>query len=126
MYNHKAIISETEFLTVYEWKTKNKIYNIYETKKIANKYTYVNCVDDSISWQQNPRIPKLYGKMYGDEIVYLQLSRLNRDVINVFLIKGKPGMISGLDEGKFLSYKNIKNGNYIYVLTKRRLKEFLD
>lgn len=115
-------ISESEYITVCELLSPDKTYHIYETKKRANKLTKIKCDHDTISWIQLPAHRLIAG---GYSIPILNVSNLRKDVTNIVVIKGVPKMISGLDDGPFLSYTNKKDGHYIYVMTKRRLKEFL-
>ena len=99
----------------------NKKYEIYFTRKRANKYSIIHCKSNTIEWEQFPVLPRIVGRRYGISEPLISLSP-STECIRIFVIKGKPNCITGLDEGVFRSIHQY-NENYINVMSEARFKE---
>ncbi len=99
-----------------------KEYEIYFTKKRANKYSFIHCKNNTVEWEQFPVLPRLLGSTsYGLTTPLITLAPPN-DCIRIFVVSGKPNCISGLDEGIFRSVHKYDE-NYINVMSEARFKE---
>ena len=99
----------------------NKKYEIYFTRKRANKYSIIHCKNNTIEWEQFPVLPRIAGRIYGISEPLISLSP-SKDCIRIFVVKGKPNCITGLDEGVFRSIHQYDE-NYINVMSEARFKE---
>ena len=100
---------------------EDKNYEIYFTRKRANKYSIIHCKNNTIEWEQFPVLPRIAGRIYGISEPLINLSPA-KDCIRIFVVKGKPNCITGLDEGVFRSMHQYDE-NYINVMSEARFKE---
>lgn len=100
---------------------EGKRYEIFFTNKRANKYSIIHCQDNTIEWEQFPLLPKISGRNYGIKEPIIRLAP-QKDVVRIFVIKGKPNSIIGLDEGVFRSVHRYDE-KYINVMSEARFKE---
>ena len=104
-----------------KFEVDNKRYEIYFTRKRANKYSIIHCRNNTIEWEQFPVLPRLVGRRYGEKEPIISLSP-SKECVRIFVIMGKPNSITGLDEGIFRSiYKY--DENYINVMSEKRFKD---
>lgn len=98
-------------------------YRIIFTRKRANRYSIIHCRGNSIAWEQHPMVPRLVGRtgLGGDRIPVAQISP-SKDAVTLFIIKGKPNSITGLDEGIFRSVHKFDK-KLINVMSEARFKE---
>lgn len=101
---------------------EDKNYEIYFTRKRANKYSIIHCKNNKIEWEQIPVLPLITGRRYGISEPLMNLSPSGA-CIRIFIVKGKPNGITGLDEGIFRSAHKYDE-NYINVMSEARFKEF--
>ena len=105
----------------------DKNYEIYFTKKRANKRTVIRCENNTVVWEQFPRFPFLVGKRYvvgrsrGEAEPLIRLAP-SKQCVRIFVVMGKPGCISGLDQGVFRSAHTFDEG-YINVMSEKRFRE---
>ena len=99
----------------------NKKYEIYFTRKRANKYSIIHCKNNTIEWEQFPFLPRIMGRRYGEREPIISLSP-SKELVRIFVIMGKPNSIIGLDEGIFRSIHKYDE-NYINVMSEARFKE---
>ena len=104
-----------------KFEDDNKKYEIYFTRKRANRYSIIHCKNNTIEWEQFPVLPRIVGRMYGIREPIISLAR-SKDCIRIFVIMGKPNSIIGLDEGIFRSIHKYDE-NYINVMSEARFKE---
>ena len=114
---YKKLIENSKFVKVYSCKCDDKEYIIAVTKKRANRFSIIHCVDDSIVWEQAPRFYRLGGGYTTP--IYKPATEKNKTAI--FVIKGKPNGIIGLDDSIFRS-ANKFDANYINVMTYKKFK----
>lgn len=111
----------TDNVKLVKFEEDNKKYEIYFTRKRANRYSIIHCKNNTIDWEQFPVLPRLVGRYYGKREPIIKLSP-SKDSIKIFVIMGKPNSISGLDEGIFRSIHKYDE-NYINVMSEARFKE---
>lgn len=116
----KQFAEETKFVKIYKCVVDDKEYKIIITKKLANKYTIIHCVDDYVAWEQVPRIPRLAGKTYGDKVPLYKCER-DKNITSIFVVRGKPNGFVGLDNGIFRCASNFDE-NYLNVMSYKRFK----
>ena len=97
-------------------------YRVIVTKKRANKLSLIRCVNNTILWEQ---IPFLYlmcnERGRGEVIDHIPVS-VDKNMVTLFVIKGKPRSIWGLDEGIFCS-ANHMDPSHINVMSEKKFKE---
>ena len=111
----------TDKVGLIKFALEERNYEIYFTRKRANKYSIIHCKENTIEWEQFPILPRIAGRYYGrrDPIITLAPSK---DCVRIFVVMGKPNSITGLDEGVFHSVHKY-NENYIIVMSEARFKE---
>ncbi len=100
-------------------------YAVYMTKKSATRATGIYCEsDETIYWEQR----YMMGGHSLPQIVKSVLLKPERrsDEITIVVIKGKPSIIIGLDEGIWVSAKNgkLKSKKDIFVMSEAVFKVF--
>ncbi len=116
---NKELINQTEFVNVYSVKCDDKEYTIIIPRKIANKKTVIHFIDNTICWEQIPRLWRLEGRRYGDKI---PIYKFDKKVSNtIFVIKGTPIGDEGLDNGIFRSTKKYDE-NFVNCMTYKKFK----
>lgn len=118
------VAGENDLFKTITFAKGGRNYTVYVSKARANKGTHVECRDDNtIHWIQ------LYpfGGMSSPsrvERVFLKPIPKNEET-TVVIIKGKPGLITGLDEGIFVSSRGTpKSKNSVYVMSEGAFKLF--
>ena len=119
----KKLIENSKFVKVYSCLSDGKNYNIVITKKRANRFSIIHCVDDTIVWEQIPHFYRLAGKFpgEGDRLPIFKAKLQNNETL-IFVVKGKPNGIVGIDDGIFRSvYKY--DDSFANVLTYNQFKK---
>jgi len=115
------LIEETESVKVYQCSLDEKKYIIIVSKKRANQRTIIHCLDNYVAWQVRYRFPTTGGKAYSDILPIYKFTE-DKNHITLFVVKGKPVSIQGLDDGIFCSAKMFHK-NSINVMSYKRFKE---
>ena len=97
-------------------------YRIILTKRRANKYSVIHCKGSDVIWEQHPMVPRLTGRLYDGEVEFIEHFSEDRGYVTVFVVKGKPNSITGLDEGIFASFAKFDK-HRINVMSESRFKE---
>ncbi len=118
-------VEENEYVQTVRFDFNEKKYVIYVTKKTAGKGTHIHCREDkTLYWEQL----YMFGGMSTPSRVENILVRPKRDAdeIAIVVIKGKPALISGLDEGIFVSAKKGRLGGDkdVFVMSETAFKLF--
>ena len=111
----------TDKVGLVKFEDDNKTYEIYFTRKRANRYSIIHCKNSTIEWEQFPVLPRIAGRRYGKREPIIKLAP-SKDCARIFVILGKPNSITGLDEGIFHSIHRYDE-NYINVMSEARFKE---
>ncbi len=113
-------VNVTEFVKVYKCTFDGEEYDIIMTKRVATVNTVIHCSADYIAWEQVPTFPRLAGKWDGEKTpIYRFVSKPKN---TIFLIKGRPGNIIGLDDGIFRS-ANRFDKDFANIMRFRRFKK---
>ena len=116
----RELIDETEFVKVYKLICEEKEYKIILTKWSANKHTVIHFIDNTVCWEQIPRLFRLAGRQYGDKIPIYKFT--DKPVNTIFVLKGIPLADEGLDDGIFRSRKKYDE-NFVKCMTYKKFKE---
>lgn len=104
-----------------KFEDDNKKYEIYFTRKRANKHSVIHCKNNTIVWEQLPILPRIAGRTHGTREPIISLAP-TKECVRIVVILGKPGSITGLDEGTFRSIHKYDE-NYINVMSEARFKD---
>lgn len=105
-------------LVTFEDDGKN--YEIYFTRRKANKHSIIHCVDNTVEWEQVPTLSTVISKMHSKKYHIINIFP-SSSCIKIIAIMGKPGSIFGLDAGVFRSVYKLDE-NYINVATEEQFK----
>ena len=108
--------------TLYRFTYQNHPFKIYLTPK-ANKTTVIHCENSGdIIWE----LLYPFGGMSHiyREKQFLLKPTFEKGVITIVVIKGKPAIITGLDDGLFSSVHS-KDSDKIYVMSEKEFRTFL-
>ena len=111
----------TDKMGVVRFEYANKEYEIYFTRKRANRYSIIHCKSNTIEWEQFPVLPRIAGRSYGKREPIISIGP-TKECVRIVVISGKPNSITGLDEGIFCSIHKYDE-NYINVMSEARFKE---
>ena len=111
----------TDKVGLVKFEYDNIKYEIYFTRKRANKYSIIHCKNNTIEWEQFPILPRIMGRYYGEREPLIGIAP-SKECVRIFVIMGKPNSIIGLDEGAFRSVHKYDE-NYINVMSEARFKE---
>ena len=100
---------------------EDKSYEVYFSRKRANKYTIIHCKNNTIEWEQFPVLPRIIGRRYGIREPIISIAP-TKECVRIVVILGNPNCITGLDEGNFRSIHKYDE-NCINVLSEARFKE---
>ena len=98
-----------------------KKYEIYFTRRKANKYSIIHCENNTLEWEQFPVLPRIIGRMYGKRQPIITLSP-SKDTVKIVVITGNPNSICGLDNGIFRSVHTFDE-KYVNVMSETCFKE---
>lgn len=104
-----------------KFEDDNKKYEIYFTRKRANKHSVIHCKNNTIEWEQLPILPRIAGRTHGTREPIISLAP-TKEYVRIVVILGKPGSITGLDEGTFRSIHKY-DADYINVMSETRFKD---
>ena len=104
-----------------KFEDNNKKYEIYFTRKRANKHTVIHCENNTIEREQVPIFPFTAGRRHGIREQLISISP-TKECVRIVVIHGKPNSITGLDEGNFRSVHQYDE-NYINVMSEARFKD---
>jgi DNA (cytosine-5)-methyltransferase 1 len=119
------ISEENETFSKVTFELNGQKYAVYLSKKAATKATRIYCeADNTVYWEQH----YMMGGPCTPSIVKSILVKPERarDEITLVVVKGKPGVIVGLDEGIWVSAKNGKRKGTqdIFVMSEAVFKVF--
>ena len=57
----------TDKIGLVKFEHNNQNYEIYFTRKRANKYSIIHCKNNTIEWEQFPILPRIMGRHYGEK-----------------------------------------------------------
>ena len=98
------------------------LYRIIITKKRANRLSLIRCSNSTVVWEQIPFLYLRYNERGRGNVVDSIPVDIAKNCVTLFVIKGKPRGIWGLDEGIFRS-ANRFDASYINVMSEKRFRE---
>ena len=110
----------TDKIGLVKFEENGKNYEIYYTRKRANKYSIIHCKNNTIEWEKFPILPRVAGRYYGKREPMINIAP-SKDCVRIFVIMGKPNSIIGLDEGIFRSVHKYDE-SCINVMSQARFK----
>lgn len=118
------IIDETDLYQTAVLVANGQKYKIHVTKKSANKSTHIHCKENGTVYWEQFYILGGFSTPGREESVLIKPQR-EKDEIVIVLIKGKPAVITGLDEGIFASSRGtLKTDSDVYVMSETAFKIF--
>ncbi len=118
------VVSENDTYKTITFTVKEQKYTVYISKKTATKSTHIHCRENkTIYWEQLYILGGMCTPSCEESVLIHPEKRKDEQVI--VLIKGKPGIITGLDENGFVSARGIlKKDSDIYVMSETAFKIF--
>ncbi len=118
------VIEENDTYKVVKFSENDRNFTIYVSKKKATKSTHIHCKEDkTVYWEQLYILGGV--STPGREEYVLIRPEKKKDELVIVLIKGKPGIITGLDENGFVSAHGLpKKDSDIYVMSETAFKIF--
>lgn len=117
-------VSENDLYQTVTFSKSGQNYVVYVTKAAATKATHIECRQNgTVYWVQFYPFGGI-SRPSRVEKVLIKPSR-PKDTVAILLVKGKPGMITGLDDGMFVSvHRKLKNDTDVYVMSESAFKLF--
>lgn len=127
------VVEENENVKKYAFMFRERKYVVYITNETASKATQIKCADNGVIYWRQYHISFAHMSSFGtsaagplnDNKVLVKPTRA-ADETAIVVIKGKPSLISGLDEGIWVSaaYGKSKSKNDVFVMTEAQFKLF--
>ena len=119
------VVEEEDNYKKLAFELNGQKYSVYVSKATATKAVHVCCEPDgTVYWKQH----YMMGGMCSPSVVKSVLLKPRREdgEITLVVIKGKPGIITGLDEGIFVSAKKgrLNSKSDIFVMSEAAFKLF--
>ena len=117
-------VEQGEGYTVSVFTLGDSSYRVYETKQAAGKGTHIHCRENgTLYWEQLYPFGGMSAPSREERVLCKPICSRGETVI--VLIKGKPAIITGLDENGFVSAKGIRRSETdIYVMSEAAFKLF--
>lgn len=97
-------------------------YVVVMTKRRACRLSVIRCQNSTVVWEQIPLFYLFRNERGGGEVIDSIPVVVDKKRVNLFVIRGKPGRIEGLDEGIFRSAKNLAP-SHINLMSEKKFKE---
>ena len=98
-------MSTTQSCISIEYLSKNGVnYKIGKTREAAGKRTQICCKDNAVIWKQ--QYPLGIAPVSTETVICQPGSFIEKGMVCVLVITGKPDIIEGLEDGAFLSAKS--------------------
>ena len=117
-------VAENELYRTVTFTKSGQKYTVYVTNFTATKATHVEC-------HGNGTVYRIQLYPFGGVSTPSRVEKVlirpvrEKDEIAIVLIKGKPGLLTGLDEGTFVSSRGqLKSDADVYVMTEGAFKLF--
>ena len=98
-------------------------YKIGKTKEAAGKRTQICCKDNAVIWKQ--QYPLGIAPVSTETVICQPGSFIEKGMVCVLVITGKPDIIEGLEDGAFLSAKSwgSADSSKLYVMSEKAFSE---
>lgn len=120
LFKTKKPCEITKFVKIYRFKEDGASYKIVIAKRRANRRSIIHCVDDVIEWEQFPLLPRIWGVRLADMKTVYKFEKPKNETV-IFVIKGNPRGVTGLDDGLFRGVKKF-DSNYVNVMALKYFK----
>ena len=117
----KKLVEKTKFVKIYTCRFHDKLYKIVVTKRFADKHTVLKCEENHILWDQIPALFNWGGRMHGEYRPVYQTGQ-DKGYTVLFVVRGKPNGVIGLDDGIFCSADKFDE-NCVNVMTYKHFKK---
>lgn len=97
-------------------------YRVIMTKKRANRLSLIRCKNKTVVWEQIPLLYLRYNERGRGDVIDSIFIDTDRKYVTLFVIKGKPREIWGLDEGVFCSANHF-DASRINLMSEKRFKK---
>ena len=97
-------------------------YRVIMTKKRANRLSLIRCMNKTVAWEQIPFLYLRYNERGRGDVIDSISVDVDRKYVTLFVIKGKPREIWGLDEGVFCSANHF-DASRINLMSEKRFKK---
>ena len=97
-----------------KFEEDSKKYEIYYTRKTANRCSVIHCKNSMVEWEQLSVLSHLLGKRGGIREPIISIAP-TKECVRIIVILGNPKSITGLNEGKFRSVDKYDE-DYINVM----------
>lgn len=116
---------ENELYKTIRFTADEQKYTVYQSVQSATKATHIHCRDDGyVHWEQFYPSGGLYFSPIKTQTLLIKPKR-EEDEIVIVLIKGKPAVITGLDDNGFVSSRGtLKSKHDIFVMSDAAFKLF--
>lgn len=117
--------AENELFKTVRFTLNKQKYTVYQSIQTATKATHIHCRDNgSVYWEQFYPLGGGLSTSGKAETVLIKPKRESDEVV-IVLIKGKPSVITGLDENGFISSRGTaKSKSDIFVMSEAAFKLF--
>ena len=117
-------VGENELYKTVAFTHMKREYQVYVTKASATKATRIECRPDGAVYMIQYHLLSGGIDPTPTESVLIK-PRMIKNITEIVLIRGKPGVICGLDEGIFVSSRGIpKSEDFVYVMSESAFKLF--
>ena len=99
-------------------------YRVITTQKRANRLSSIRCENGIVVWVQRPLFHLRYSDCRRGWVLARMPVAIDKACVTLFVIKGKPRSILGLDEGVFRSANSFDSA-YINLMSEKRFRMLL-
>ena len=117
-------MSTNESCISIEYLSKNGVnYKIGKTKEAAGKRTQICCKDNAVIWKQ--QYPLGIAPVSTENVICQPGAFIEKGMVCILVITGKPHIIEGLEDGAFLSAKSwgSADSSKLYVMSEKAFSE---
>ena len=119
--NRKNAVSGENTKSV-SFEHDGQTYRVIMTQKRANRLSLIRCAARTVVWEQIPFLYLRYNERGRGEVIQDIPVAVDKECVTVFVVKGKPRSIWGLDEGVFRS-ANKFDKNFVNVMSEKRFRK---
>ena len=120
LFKNSKPTEKTKFAKIYYLKDNDNKYKIILIKRRANRRSIIHCTDNLIEWEQFPLLPRIWGGRLANKTAVYKVEKPKNETV-IFVIKGNPNGVTGLDDGLFRSVKKFDK-NYINIMALKYFK----
>ncbi len=117
-------VDKNELYRTVVFSKNGQNYVVYTTNATATKATHIDCRENgTVYWEQYYPFGSMTGPTRVESVLIKPLRQ--KDTVPIVVIKGKPAVITGLDEGMFVSaHGKLKTDTDVYVMSEHAFKLF--